>query len=955
MIKKITLLITLALLASSAWAQLEIVAADKEKSIHCNTTTTVRVANSANATYIASVSGGLVIEDDGDEKSLVITNNDSITVSSINGDGKLFIIDAATGVPLDSASVQVSPLTMTAVSGPDCIAEAGSATYSIASIPGVSYVWVVERGGIRITAGQGTNSVTVQSTNKTNSLLTVYVYNSCISQLCSAPRRGIVIRKIFPNPQDGLIGPDCLDPTTLAANDSIIAFFIEPVLGDYSGTNVNDYFWNIPSTLQPKFTSPDGSARAFKVLNASNDFSVSVTVGAKCNPGNIVTKNINVPPPTPVLSQAEYCFPSTQTQATFSVDPSYHRADYEYKWILPLNWHFADNDSTSASVNVIMDANAGNITLETTNAGCGHAQTTFTINRVISGASISTTNGACVAYEDRTEKTYSVLPPNNNQYNWTLPAGWVIKPGTPTNTSSVIVIPSGTNGGQITAATQGCGGTSSTIPPITVLFGPVKPTLVTGPICINGLTTSSVLTYTVTNVGASTYYWKFPAGWVLNSNSAPIGGGFVSTTTNSISVRFPTNRQTGTVSVYAKSCIESDTTEWVIYDRPAQPQLIGPNPPLCATQGTPNINYQIEQVFNSRYTWSVQNTNGWSTVNPNEATTSAFFNVGNGPSTVTVKAVGLLGCTDVESLPLTFSVNVKPAIPTITRLAPITCIAIGRNDTISLSVSNHATMPAGTSYTWTVPTGSGWTVLSPNSPTTDVITTGAPGNYLMKVQAFNTLCGGNEGSFNVSISSGVVTTIDEFMIEPGDEEFPATYYYYADIQSNAYTYKWSLYNRTTGAFVSTPIRYTRNYRVALDDDFRKIGPNDRLVVEITDANGCITTIQTISDNFPTLMSTASARSASPSPYSEFATMEEEQDGYVLFPNPARGKATLEWTQFGKQDLKITIADTKGTRKNAFVVNNKKKTDIDVSGYAPGLYIVLIKSAKGVYAKKLIIE
>jgi hypothetical protein len=966
------LCITMMLVTSWSWAQLTIAPADKQKTVNYRHDATIHVNNSAGATYIASVSGGVVIEDGGQEKSVVITNAPSITINAASGDGKLYIIDAATSRPLDSAMVTVNALLLGPITGPECISQAGTATYSVSPVLGMTYLWVVERGGIQIISGQGSPTVTVQSVNKANAMLTVYIYPRFIPQLCAAQQRSITIRKTFSNTANGLVGPDCLDPQTLAANDSIIAFFIEPVLGDFAGANSNDYLWTIPPSLQPRYTSPDGSARTFKVLNTAADLTVSVTVGARCNPNNIVTKHVRVPPAPPVMSQTDYCFANTQTATTFTVDPAYDRPGYNYRWTLPLNWQFAGTDSTSASVNVIMDASAGNVTVAADNAGCGGAQSTFTVNRVISGAAITSTNGACVAYGDVTEKIYTVSPPNNNLYNWSIPPGWTIKPGTPANTSSIIMIPSGTNGGAISATTQGCGGVSSTIPPLHAQIGPVAPVYVNGPLCISGSTPSTALTYTVNNLGSGvTYHWKFPSGWVLSSNGAPVSN-FVATTTNSISVRFSSARTTGIVSVYAKGCVESDTTTWEVFDTPAMPLLAsGTN---CPSQGAGTVTYEVNPVYNSDFVWSVNASNGWSAAILGETSRTAIFNAGNGPSTITVRAVGIQGCAGIQSAPLSFPVNVKPNTPVIVR-TDADCITVGAPDNITLSVDNQTGMPAGVTYAWTMPVATpAWTASSPSAATTDVTTNGVPRQspgYIVSVAVSNTLCGSTTGTLEIPIGLGLTGDIEQVQISPPDPTGgePGVFYYAVPNTAGA-TYVWSLFDRNTGTFLSSPIRRssTRPYEVFLNLEEGFAAPlraTDSLVVIITESSGCQTTKFNVAESFTAspshLLSSSSARSSSTENNDVlFDVNEIEQESgsneFAVYPNPAKGRVTVTWPKGREAKLmKVTIVDIHGRSKKVVEVKGKKKTEIDISQLPASTYVVLIQSDRGIAYEKLIIQ
>jgi hypothetical protein len=976
MSKKTPLCITLMLATSVVWAQLSIAPADKRKTVNYRNDATIHINNSGGATYIASVSGGLVIEDGGQEKSVMITNAPSITINgAASGNSKLYIIDAATSLPLDSAVVTVNALFVAPVTGPECIGAAGTATYSISPIAGMTYLWVVERGGIQIMSGQGTPSVVVQSISKANSMLTVYMYPRFIPQLCAAQQRSITIRKTFSNSGNGLVGPDCLDPQTLAASDSIIAFFVEPVLGDFAGANSNDYLWNIPSSLRPRYTSPDGSARTFKVTGTTTNFNISVTVGARCNPSNVVTKHIHVPPASPVMSQAGFCFPSSQTLATFTIDPAYDRPGYSYHWTLPLNWQFADTNHTLSHVNVIMDASAGNVTVSVDNAGCGSAKTTFTVNRVISGATITSTNGACVAYGDSTEKIYAVSPINNNIYNWTLPPGWIIKPGTPANTSSIIAIPSGTNGGAISASTQGCGGVFSTIPPLLVQLGPVAPVYASGPLCISGSTPSTVLTYTVNNLGSGvTYRWKFPSGWVLNSNGASASN-FITTTTSSIAVRFSSARTTGIVSVFARGCIESDTTNWEVFDTPATPTLLSGN--NCPNQGTATATYEVGAVFNASYVWSVGSANGWTAVNPSESSRTATFNVGNGPSTVTVRSVGILGCTGVQSAAMSLPVNVKPANPIIVRTDP-GCIATGAPDEITLSVQNQGIMPAGVSYTWTMPAATpAWVASTSNAAATNITTNGVPKSnpgYLVTVTVSNALCNSSSGTLEIPINDGLNVNISEVELVPPDPVNGESGVYYYGVPNIAGTlYEWSLYNRNTGEFLSTPVRRGSNrpYEVLLDQPLGLAGrilATDSLVVTITVPSGCKTTKYLVLENVASFSAmslslkeqhSSSVRTTSRSTQAVFEVNEIDAESgsneFTVYPNPAQERVTVEWPRGKAKLVRVIIMDVRGGHQKVVEVTGRKKAEIDISDLVPSTYIVVIKSDQGVAYEKLIIN
>ncbi len=189
---------------------------------------------------------------------------------------------------IDSVSVGVSAISLSQITGSNCVAADGTATYSVTAQPGVSYLWRIVEGGqyTTIESGGNTNQVTVKSTGTGTSALKVYAFNDCTGELCNAPQRSTWIRKIFTVAQEDLGGVECLDASVLG-NDSVIVFLVKPYLGLYS---LGDYKWQYSSGLKPIYQSTEGSAISFKVLNASVDQTISVTVGQTCNPGNVITK-----------------------------------------------------------------------------------------------------------------------------------------------------------------------------------------------------------------------------------------------------------------------------------------------------------------------------------------------------------------------------------------------------------------------------------------------------------------------------------------------------------------------------------------------------------------------------------------------------------------------------------------------------------------------------------------
>jgi|GEM_PF-2086908 len=679
--KILSLLTVLVLLLCTGQLLAQITATPKTQTVSCNGTATINVSGGGQ-TYLVTVNGGLVIYDNGQEKSLLVTNQNTIQVKTASGPGKVYVSLANNPLVRDSVSVDVTAISLSTISGSSCIAADGTATYSVTAQPGVSYLWRVTEGGpyATILSGGNTNQVTVKSTGTGNSLLRVYAFNDCTGELCAAPQRTLWIRKTFTVSEEDFSGVECLDASVLG-DDSIVVFLVKPYLG-LNGQG--DYQWQYTSGLQRINQSTDGSAISFKVLNASVDQTVSITIGKTCNPGNLLTKVLKAAPPTPVLTQTDFCFPTNQTQATFTIDPAYHKAGYVYEWQVPVNWAVLSTTATSATVS--MDANAGNVIVTAKNGSCGQTPKTFTVNRSITGAMII--GPACLAAGSQTPVNYTISPLNNNAYTWTLPQGWTFQDPNNKNGSSVWVIPDGTRGGSVSAITQGCGGTN-VIPAFTVTIGPTTPLAISGNTCVKY---NSTVTYSIAKVNnATTYQWVVPNTWGAPSVSA-----------DGLSVTVSSNvRTSDTVKVRAVGCDGKVSAYSKIYVRVGAPQPGAISGPTCVSQipGTVAI-YTIDPVVNERgyewlypASWTVTKSNGDRTITVTAGITAE--------TTISVRANGCDSNTASEFRSLT----VKPGAAAPGTLSGPACVAPG-------STGHVYSIPAITgadSYQWSVP--SGWSFI----------------------------------------------------------------------------------------------------------------------------------------------------------------------------------------------------------------------------------------------------
>ena len=72
----------------------------------------------------------------------------------------------------------------------------------------------------------------------------------------------------------------------------------------------------------------------------------------------------------------------------------------------------------------------------------------------------------------------------------------------------------------------------------------------------------------------------------------------------------------------------------------------------------------------------------------------------------------------------------------------------------------------------------------------------------------------------------------------------------------------------------------------------------------------------------------------------------DKAGFIIYPNPGSGVFTLNMDLHGSEDVEFQIFDMAGRlilAKKISNVSDKLETRIDLSGYAPGLYQIHIKT------------
>jgi hypothetical protein len=76
---------------------------------------------------------------------------------------------------------------------------------------------------------------------------------------------------------------------------------------------------------------------------------------------------------------------------------------------------------------------------------------------------------------------------------------------------------------------------------------------------------------------------------------------------------------------------------------------------------------------------------------------------------------------------------------------------------------------------------------------------------------------------------------------------------------------------------------------------------------------------------------------------------------TIFPNPATNSISIQLNSLGNGAENITIMDLKGITKDVTPVHGRSEIEVDISGYASGVYILLIKSKELLFNKVFIVN
>jgi uncharacterized protein (TIGR02145 family) len=592
-----------------------------------------------------------------------LLNQSLLNMSTADDSVTYHITPAAYGCngPVTDYKVIIHPLPVPLITGTNSVCVNDIKTYSVQA--GMSnYAWTIAGG--TITAGNGTNQVTVQWTTAGSQNLTS-TFTDAIGCNPASPKSFAVTVHALPVPS--ILGIDslCLNTTATYSTDAAM----------------NLYDWNLVSGGTIVSGNGTNTVSVHWTATGTHILQVTYTDTYGCNPVTPTSRNIKVfPLPAPTITgPVSACFNSTQFYTT-------EAGKNTYLWSVTGGTITGGTGTNTVQI-TWTSVGAGTVSVNyTDNKGCTAGSPTI-YNVTVNALPVPVVTGPTAVCSGLTA-TYSTTA-GMTGYTWALSAGGTITAGAGTN--SITVLWTSTGGPETVSLNytdgNGCTAASSTIKNITI--NPLPGPTVAGNASVCNNTTQ---TYT-TEAGKSGYAWAVSAGGAITSGS----------TTNAITVSW-TVAGTQTVSVNytdGNTCTAVNPTIYnvTVHALPV-PSIAGPGAMCLNTSGS----YSTETGMTG-YTWTV--TGGTITGGSGTNTVTVDW-TSTGTQTLTVNYTDGNGCTAGTATSYTVQVNTLP-VPTITGPAGV-CSGL---------TGVYSTEGGMSGYTWT-PSGGGTVIAGTGTSTVTV-------------------------------------------------------------------------------------------------------------------------------------------------------------------------------------------------------------------------------------------
>lgn len=845
-------------------------------------------------------------------------------------------------------------------------------TYTIPAVANASsYNWTVNGGSnATITAGQGTNTVTVDfAANNAN--LCVTALNNCGStaQVC----KSITVSASTPTIPGAITGP-----TTLCASQTGVNYSV----GNVAGATV--YTWSTTGT--GTITAGQGT-RTVTIDFASASETVCVTAGNACGTSSANCTNVTVSPNPAVGTIGTINGPTAicanQSGVNYTMGSVANATSYNWS-ITPASSGTITAGAGTNTITVSFGSGSGIICVDASNSCSTSSQDCqgFTAASSAPGipASISGPTTVCAG---QTIDYVSSNASGATVYTWSTSSTATIIAGQGTKT---VTITFGSTATTLSVTAGNACGTSNA-QALNVIVDPagVVGTIgsITGPtsVCLNQ-TNGSFSIVPVTN--ATTYTWTItPAG----TGTITAGQG-----TTTVSVDF--GNTSGQICVDAgNSCSSAPQVCENITVIAASPTIPGAiTGPTTICSGTSGVQYSISSVPNAtNYTWTVPS---GASITAGQGTTNLTVTFGANSGTVSVTASNACGTSNA-----TFTsvyVDPNPAVGPISNITGPTAICANQtNVTYVLPAVSNAT-----TYNWTVPSAANITAgqgtntvtvtfgnvsgnicvdasnscgVSPSSCLTLTVSPNAP-SIPISISGNTTVCSGQVGnysvapvsnatSYNWSVPAGATVTSGQgtnnvtitFGSTSGTMSVTASNGCGTSnpstqaivVSSSVLTVSTTVTDATNssacdGSATAAPAGGTGPFTYAWTPSGGNAATASGLCVGsytvcVTDAAGCVT-CDAVTVSSPT------------------GTLELTDNGTIkVFPNPANTFVMVEGTLSGSANLNISIINMFGQRmiNETVNANGSFSQKVSIEGIPAGVYFIQISAGSLVRNSRII--
>lgn len=356
--------------------------------------------------------------------STAVSGNVNVTLSNScgNATGSLAVVI--------SNSVSLGPISG---QNPVCRPATG-VIYSVASVTGASYTWVVPTG-VTITAGQGTNSITTSwSSTSVTGTVSVTASTTCASSTASL---NVTVRTAIPT------APTSIGGTTSACRGDVYTFTIARV------STADFYVWTPPpgSTINGSssaFTTPDTFV-VVTFLQTFNSDTLRVQSGNCKGISTFRTKAISrrtTAPGTPGALTGQSSGLCGVTSVTYSM-PAVITGAISYTWRIKLAGALINGlpspvtvpaNQLSVVITYPSTWNGIDTIFVRSNNGCGSSteRSLRVISRPGQAGVISGPTTVCVNAVNQSYTTAAAV--GATSYTWTVPSGITLASGQGTNT-----------------------------------------------------------------------------------------------------------------------------------------------------------------------------------------------------------------------------------------------------------------------------------------------------------------------------------------------------------------------------------------------------------------------------------------------------------------------------------------------------------------------------------------